>query len=224
MALGEVVARDDGHPLLGDPLAVAAVLLVERVDVERLAGLDAEDVLGERPLLGDDVLEAVAEHLGVEQVADPDAPPAGLVLVGRADAPAGRAGVEVALALGLLLDAVEHAVVGQDDVGALGDAHVGVEPALAKGVEFVEQRPGVDDAPVPEDAGLPADRPAGDERQLELVAVDHHSVARVVPALVPGDDVRVVGVQVDDAPLALVAELRADDGDGHAGCGFFASR
>ena len=60
----------------------------EAFDLEALEA-GAVNVLDERPLLGDDVLEALPEHLGRREVADADATAGGLVLVGRADAAAG---------------------------------------------------------------------------------------------------------------------------------------
>ena len=58
---------------------------------------------------------------------------------------------------------------------------------------------------------------------LELVglAVGDDRVARVRAALVAADEVRVLGEQIDDLPLALVAPLRTDDdcrGHGRSVC------
>jgi len=214
-ALGEEVAGVDGHVLRGEALAEGLVLLVEDVDVEAVVGVDAVDVLGERALYRDNVLQSFAEHLGVEQVADADAAAAGLVLVGRADAATGGVDLEVGLAFDVLLDAVEDAVIREDDVCAAGDPHVGLEAALAELVELVEEGPGVDDTAVPEDAHLAADGAARDERELVLLALVDHGVAGVVAALIADDHVGGVTVDVHDASLPLVAELGANDGDGH---------
>jgi len=223
--LVEEDAGIDGHPLLAEALADRCVGLVERVDVERLRvvvgpGFEPEHVLDEGPFLRDDVLQPIAEGRRVEQVADPDPATAGLVLVGRADAAAGRPGREIRVGLGLLLDAVEQAVVGEDDVCPFGDPDVGVEPALAEPVDLLEQRHRVHDAAVPEDPHLPPDGPGGDQRELVLLALVDHGVAGVVPALVPDDDVGGLAEDVDDAALALVAQLGADDGYGHTARGF----
>jgi len=106
-------------------------------------------------------------------------------------------------------------VVGQNDVCALRDADVGVEPPLAEAVELLEQRPGVDDTAVPEDADRVPDGAAGNERELVLLSFVDDGVARVVAALVPGDDVGRLAKEVDDAALALVSELGTDDCHGH---------
>ena len=100
-------------------------------------------------------------------------------------------------------------------MSACRDADVGVDPALAEGVELVEQRLGVHHTAVPEDADLVANGAARDERELVLLAAVDDGVAGVVAALVPDHDVRRVTVDVDDPALPFVAELRADDGYGH---------
>jgi hypothetical protein len=214
-AVGEKGTRVDEHILPDQALAVLAVLLVQRLQVELLADLDAEDRLGECPLLGDDIGEALAEHLGVGQVRGADAATAGLVLVGRADSPARRADLLVVVALDILLDTVKCAVVREDDVRAPRDAHVRVEAALAQRIQFVEQRPGVHDTAVAEDADLAADCAAWHQREFVLLAAVDDGVARVVPALVPGDDVRWLAEHIDDAAFPLVSQLCADDCDGH---------
>ncbi len=212
----------DGHPLFGEALAVLAVGFVEVIDIELLAGLLVEDLLGEGFLLGNDVLEAFAERIGVEQIAHPDAATAGLVLVGRPDAALGRPGGEVLLLF--LLDAVERAVIGENNVGALGDPDVRLETAFAEGIDLVEQRLGVDDATVTEDADLAANGSRRHQRQFVLLAVVDDGMSSVVAALIPGNDVGGVAVEVDDPTLAFVAELRPDDSDGHNSGGFFPGR
>jgi hypothetical protein len=49
-------------------------------------------------------------------------------------------------------------------------------------------------------------------------------VASVVAALIPGDDVGGVAIEVDDPTFAFVAELRPDDSDGHNSGGFLPGR
>ncbi|ELZ60995.1 hypothetical protein C467_01933 [Halorubrum hochstenium ATCC 700873] len=223
----EVVGAVDGHPLVGEALADRGVPLVEGVDVERVGAavvieVEPVHVLDERALLRDDVLQFLAEHVGVEQVGDPDPAPARLVLVGRTDAAAGRADrvAGVVVGLDLLLDAVEHAVIRHDDVRAAGDADVRVEPPLAQVVDLREQRLGVDDAAVSQDSDGPADRAARNQRELVLRAAFDDGVAGVVAALITDYDVRVPSPSVDERALALVAELGADDGECHTTCRF----
>jgi hypothetical protein len=47
--------------------------------------------------------------------------------------------------------------------------------------------------------------------QNGFLAVDHQGVARVMPALKTHDRRRILGEQIHDLTLALVAPLRADD-------------
>ncbi len=219
LARVEVAAEElpgvDRHRLRGEALADLAVLLEQRVDVERIAGLDAEDLLGEPPLLGDHVLEPFPEHRRIQQVPDADPAPTDLVLVGRADAAAGRARVEIRVGLCLLLDPVEHPMVRHNHVCAPGHAHVRFHLAVAQPVDLLEERPRVHHTPVAEDAGRPADGPARNQRQFVLVAALDDGVARVVAALIPGDDVCAASPQVDQGALALVAQLGADDRHSH---------
>jgi hypothetical protein len=83
-------------------------------------------------------------------------------------------------------------------------------------VELLDQHLRVDHAPGAEDARLAPEDPGRHEAELEGLAVGDDRVPRVRAALVAADDVRVLGEQVDDLALALVAPLRADDhGRGH---------
>ena len=66
---------------------------------------------------------------------------------------------------------------------------------------------------------LGAEDAAGDQRQLEGLAADDHGMAGVGPALVADDDVVLLGEQIDDLPLGLVAPLQSDDTRGRHGTG-----
>jgi len=121
----------------------------------------------------------------------------------------------IVLALAFLLDPVENAVVRQNDVCAPGDADLGIETLVAERVEFVEQRARIHHTPVPEHPGLPADRPARDERELVRLSLVDDGVSGVVAALVPGDDICGFAVQVDDPAFSFVSELCTDDCDRH---------
>ena len=52
---------------------------------------------------------------------------------------------------------------------------------------------------------------AGDQRELEGLAVHDDGVAGVGPALVADDDIVLLGEQIDDLPLGFVAPLQSDD-------------
>ena len=96
--------------------ASAGVVLVHLLGVE---GLGAEERVGDGVLLVAGVVDVRAQERGVEQVDDAEAVAVDLVLVGGADAAAG--GADLGAAGGGLGGELDHAVVGQDDLGAVGD-------------------------------------------------------------------------------------------------------
>jgi hypothetical protein len=84
-------------------------------------------------------------------------------------------------------------------------------------VELADQYLRVDHAPGAEHAqGARIENPGRDVVELVRLAAGDDRMAGVRAALVPADEVRVAGEQVDDLALAFVAPLRADDdGGGH---------
>ena len=115
---------DEGRDLLGG----ADVVLVHLLGVE---GLCAEEGVGDGVLLVAGVVDVGAEERGVEQVDDAQAVAMHLVLVGGADAAAGGAdGLAAGRGLGGKLD---HAVIGQDDLGAVGDEKLAVRASCKAG-------------------------------------------------------------------------------------------
>ena len=170
--------------------ASAGVLLVHLLGVERLG---AEERVRDGVLLVAGVVDVRAQQRGVEQVDDAQAVAVDLVFVGGADAAAGGADLGAAgRGLGGELD---HAVVGQDDLGAVGDEELrgGVVRGQAGVLELfdlVEEGRGIEHDAVADDAfAAGAQDAAGDQLQNELLAVDDDGVAGVVAAGVAGDDV-----------------------------------
>ena len=98
-----------------------------------------------------------------------------------------------------------------------GDAHPArVEAARLGVVEFADEDVRVDHAPGAEHALLAPEQAGRHVPELVGLAVGDDRVPRVGAALVADDDVRVLGEQVDDLALPLVAPLRPDDdGGGH---------
>jgi hypothetical protein len=78
-------------------------------------------------------------------------------------------------------------------------------------VELRDQHLGVDNAAVADHARLAADDPARQGADLVRLVADDDRVPGVRAALVAADDVGVLGEQVDDLALPLVAPLGADD-------------
>ena len=190
-------ARDHAEVRLGDLAPVEGQAVVD---------------LGQHGvLLAHGQLELLREDPRVEQVLHPDADARGLVGVGRADAPLG--GAELVLAEEALDGPVELLVVRHDQVGVAREPHpTGVDPARLEHVELGEEDGRVDDHAVADDGGdARVEDPARHELQLQhLLAVDDR-VPGVVPALVAHDHVGRLGQVVDEAALALVTPLGADD-------------
>ena len=89
-----------------------------------------------------------------------------------------------------------------------------VDAAPAQALELLDQHRRVDHDAVADHAGPPGiEDPRRDQVELELLAVADDRVAGVVAALEAHDHVRVLGEQVDDLALPLVAPLGTDDDD-----------
>jgi hypothetical protein len=216
VAIEQVVGQRRGvGDVLLEAVAVGEVLLGHRAQVERWV-LDEGP---QREALGlerrDDLL---LEDLLVEQVLHADAQARGLVGVARADA--APRGADLQLAQPRLARRVQQQVVGHDQVRVGRHAQPArVDAAAAQAVDLVGQHPRVDDHAVADEAALPRiEDAAGDEVELELLPVAHDRVAGVVAALEADDRVRVLGEQVDDLALALVAPLGSHHDDARHTC------
>ena len=155
------------------------------------------------------VAQQRAGALQMPEVGDPDAAAAVLVLVRRADAPPG--GAEL---LALLAGGVEQLVIGQDQMGAVGDEDpaLGVDAPLGELVQLAEEGLGIEHDAVAHDAGDPRVEDAGrDLPEDELGLADDDGVPGVGAALVAHDQVGPLGEHVDQLALAFVAPLRPND-------------
>src|ERR1019366_6966261 len=102
----------------------------------------------------------------------------------------------------------------KDDVGGVADLEVLLEhdPEGAQLLDLVEERLGIDDHPVAEDAEFVRMKDAGrDEPQREVFVAELHRMPGIVPALVAGHDVEGFAEKIDDLSLPLVAPLSAND-------------
>jgi probable phosphoglycerate mutase len=193
---------------------------VAQVGIGDVVGRQREPVVDlgqDQVLLFEDDLELLPEDLGVEQVLDPQADAGRLVGVGRADTPLG--GAQAVLAQLALGEAVELGVVRHDQVGVAADLEPGaVDAAGLEPVDLGHQHGGVDHHPVADHRSDPrVKNAAGHELQGEGFLADDDGVAGVVAALVADHDLHLLGEQIGQLALALVAPLGADDhGTGHA--------
>ncbi len=158
------------------------------------------------------VLNVGSEERGVEEIDDAEAVTVDLVLVSRADAATGGAdGLASGCGLGCELD---HAVVGQDDLGAVGDEQLAIratgdgQACLAQFFDFAKEGCGVEDDTIADDSSAAgAQDAAGDELQHVFFAVNDDGVTGVVASSIAGDHIELLGEDVDDLTLAFVAPL-----------------
>ena len=178
-------------------------------------GIRYPEAAPKRVVMEQQLAEPGPQGLDVAQIAETDGAAADLVLVGRADAAAGRA--DLGAAAGLLPRLVELAVDRQDQADVLGDRQrlrTDADALPRHGVDFVQQRPGIDHHAVADHGELAAAHHAGGQQaQLVLDAIHHQRVAGIVAALKAHHDVGPAGEPVDDLALALVAPLGAHHRD-----------
>ena len=113
---------------------------------------------------------------------------------------------------------VEQLVVGQDQVGAGRQLEpLAIDAAALEHVDLVEQHLRVDHHAVADDRGdVVVEHARRDELEGERLAVDDERVPGVVPTLVADDQVHLLGEEVGELALALVAPLGSDhDGRRH---------
>jgi hypothetical protein len=172
---------------------------------------DVVDALQQVVLDGQRGVHLLLQDLPVEQVlrADPDA--RRLVGVGRAHAALRRAdlqGAEAQLRL-----RVDQSVPRHHEVRVARDAQPRCRtPSVLQTVELADEDLRVDHHPVAEHADLVGLEDARRQQvELERLGAVDDGVARVVAPLVAGHHVEVLGQQVDDLALALVAPLGAHD-------------
>src|SRR5207248_6011024 len=160
-------------------------------------------------------LDLLAKDLRVEDVLDADPEPH--CLVGVAGADAALRGADREVAEPPLARLVDREVPRHDQVGVAREVDlVGWMASSFELVELGDQHLGIDDATVADDTRLAADDPARQGPDLVRLVTDDDRVAGVRAALIAADDVGVLGEQVDDLALPLVAPLRAhDDSGGH---------
>ena len=185
---------------------------VVRTQREAVVHLGEDEVL----LLQDDV-ELLAEDLRIEQVLHAQTHPRRLVRIGRADSPLRRA--QPGLAQVALGDPVELLVVRHDQVGVAAHPQAAaVDATRGQHVDLVEQHRRVDHDAVADDRrDERVEDTARDELEGERLTVDDDGVPGVVAALVADDHRHLLGQEVGELTLALVAPLGADDhGSGHA--------
>ena len=190
-----------------DFLRRGRVFVIHFRGVERIG---AEERVGDGVLFLAGGFNVRLEQRGMQQIDDAQAAARHLVFVGRADAAAGGADLLASRrAFGGQLD---HAVVGQDDLRAVGDEEmaVDIDAELAHAVDFAEECNGIEHHAVADDAfAARAKHAAGNELQDELVLANDDGVPGIVPAGVARHGGEPLAEHVYDLSLALVAPLGA---------------
>ncbi|GAC1355955.1 MAG: hypothetical protein NVSMB3_01770 [Acidobacteriaceae bacterium] len=109
-------------------------------------------------------------------------------------------------------------MVGEYDLGAVGDEELAIwstrdgKAGIFEFFDLGEEGHGVEYDAVADDAfALRPEDAAGDELEHELPALDDDGVTGIVPASVAGDDIELLGEDVDDLSFALIAPLGTED-------------
>ncbi|MBC7519576.1 MAG: hypothetical protein H7268_00555 [Sandarakinorhabdus sp.] len=173
----------------------------------------------QRVVVAQQLIKFGGQGFGLREVTDTDGAAADFVFVSGADAAPG--GADLVVAALFLAGFVQCRVDRQDQRRVVGDAQRFRGNGEALGTDFGDfgqQRVGVDDHAVANNAKLAAHQPTGEQRQFIGLVADDQGVAGIVPALEAHHDIGAAGEPIDDLALAFVAPLGADDGYvGHGG-------
>ncbi len=154
------------------------------------------------------------QRVQIGEIHDADGATADLVLIGRADAAAGRADLGAAVGGRVFADAVQFAVQRQNQRCIVGDAQVFRRDRyalLGQLLDFGEQRMRIDDDAIADHGQLAGAHDArGQKRQLVAGSVDDKCMAGIVTALEAHDDIGTLGEPVDDLALAFITPLRTN--------------
>ena len=206
----EVLAVDETETLQrGQALEPHLLVLAERhaVDAE-LLNIEAHGV-GHHQVLTLQLAVALNEIRG-HDVAHADARAGNLVGVGGTDALQRR--TNLAVALGLLVGGVHHAVARQNEVGLLADEEVlhSVDTLLGQRLDLLTENARLDEHAVADEVDfLLVEDAAGNDVQHMLRAVEFKSMAGIGAALEAGHNVVARRQHVDNLAFAFVAPLEA---------------
>src|SRR5258708_15696035 len=151
--------------------------------------------------------------IGIEQFANTNAAyPADLILITRPNAPTRCADRGIALEFAQTLF---FEMVRENDVGMIADYQIVADrdTRLAEVVHFLEKAGRIHHHAIGNDGTnlLWPQNPGGQQRKFERLPVTDDCVTGVGPAVVANDKVVLVGEQIDNFALGLVAPLQADD-------------
>lgn len=190
---------------------------VLRVNFFELKTLEVVEFLEDLVLFQETLLELGAEESGLIQIDDADAGPQSFVAVAGANASPG--GADFNEPFFALAQAVINAVVRKDEVRAFADPETvlnrdifGLEHAYLLDQSFRVH----DDAAGDYALDFFVEDTRRDEMKNKFTAFFDDRVAGVVPALIPDNNVRTLGEDIDDLAFAFIAPLSAyDNGTRH---------
>ncbi len=133
-----------------------------------------------------------------------------LVFVRGTDAAAG--GADLLPSGSILRRQLDHAMVGQDHLGAIGDEKllIDVDPQVAQLADFLKEGQRVEHHPVADDGtAVRTQNSARDQLQNEFLPADDDRMSGVVTARIARHHRKPLGKNVDDLSLSLVAPLGA---------------
>jgi hypothetical protein len=196
---------------VGDVRAQALrVFVVAGGDLLQLERPGAVHALEPDVLLRQRYLDLLPQDLRVEEVLHTDSESRRLIGVARADPAPRRADLKSAEPA--FRGAVDRDVPRHDQVSVTGKSNsLGRDPPGLELVQLLDECAGIDRAAGAQDTLLPSEDARGHVPQLVGRPVGHDRVAGVRAALVAAHEIGVLGEQVDDLALALVAPLRPDD-------------
>jgi hypothetical protein len=188
-------------------------------DLGRLGHARRAERPRERSRLRRQSRDSLPQDRGAVELGDPNALSRRGGFVRRTD-PAKRRS-DLGVPGGRLAGGVEEAVIGEDDLRAVGQHQVLADrdPLAAERLDLGEQRLRIHHDARPDDAAPASHDAGGQEVEREMPVAELHGVPGVVPAVVARDDVEASGEKIHDLPLAFVSPLSAEDGrDLHVRC------
>ena len=181
------------------------------LSIQRLSAIGLDETVGVFQV----ALNARTQHLRRQSIRDPNTPAAGFVFVRGPDPAQCRANPFITQTL--FAGVIQRAMIRKNQMRARTDLHSlrrYHNPLSHQSIGFFEEGFRIDHHAVAQHARFSLVHDAG-RQQVEHkgLVTDLNRMARVMPALITGDDVEALGEQVDNLALAFIAPLGADDRD-----------
>ncbi len=180
------------------------------IHLDRVQRVGAEQRVRHRVLLVAGVFDVRFEQTAIEQVDHPQSAAVHLVFVSGTDAAAG--GADLLPSRSILRRQLNHAMVGQDHLGAIGDKKllIDVDPQIAQLADLFKKRQWIQHHAVADDGtAVRTQNPARDQLQNEFLPSDDDGMPGVVTARIARHHRKPIGKNVDDLSLSLIAPLGA---------------